>query len=316
MATTDNISDSRPPLQATVSAYNATVDYLRFGAVMIIVLFHSQAPGAELGMAAVGFFVVAMTVFALGSARRQKPMTEVISARASRILRPWLVWTLIYGTAKAAQGYVDGEPVLAELRAWLPPQSPQGQLWFLPFAFLTTIALAWTAPLLESASQSRRGWAILCALATIASSAVLLLWTLTKGEPLGLLIFIVYLPALFFGILIFLAKGPTRRAIVAGAATLLGLGLAAAGIDGTQQLTIGLPVAFLALEIRLPETRIARVLGQLAMGVYLVHLLFIALLPRLIGLPSSTLAGGLAICAASTLAALAIDRSPARRILF
>jgi hypothetical protein len=52
--------------------YNATVDYLRMIAAILIVLFHAHAPAGQFSVASVGVFAVFLAFFALRSAEGRK----------------------------------------------------------------------------------------------------------------------------------------------------------------------------------------------------------------------------------------------------
>lgn len=302
------------PNTTNSAQYNSTIDYGRFVAVIIIVLFHANAPIGQLGPTAVAFFVVAMVFFSMRSKAAIQPFSQLIEARARRLLVPWLAWMAIYAAAKIAQNLVSGEDPIADLLAWLPPTGTTGQLWFLPFAFVTSLLLAYWAAELRTISKTRIGWAVLGSLTAFFTIISFTSWTIIGAQWLGFLIYIVYLPSLFFGILLTLAQTRKARIIIVCGALVLGAIIASFGGDMTQQMLIGIPLAMIALEVRLPETIFARKLGQISMGIYLVHLLVIAALPRATGIDPSTLLGGVLCCLGAVVLALLIDATPLRRL--
>ena len=70
------------------SSRNATLDYARLLAAFGIVLFHSGAPGAWVGLAALPFFLMVLIILAVPSAVRSSPGNYARS-RANRLLVPW-----------------------------------------------------------------------------------------------------------------------------------------------------------------------------------------------------------------------------------
>lgn len=308
-----NRSSDLPKISKS-NQYNATIDYGRFVAVIIIVLFHAKAPLGQFGPTAVAFFVVAMVFFSMRSKAATQPFSQLMETRARRLLVPWLVWLAIYAAAKIAQNLVSGEDPVADLLAWLPPTGTTGQLWFLPFAFITSLLLAYWTIKLHTISENRIGWALLGSLTAFFTIISITAWTIVGAQWLGFLIYIVYLPSLFFGILLTLAQTRKARIIIVCGALALGAIIASFGGDMTQQIFIGIPLAMIALEVRLPETRFARKLGQISMGIYLVHLLVIAALPRATGIDPSTLLGGVLCCLGAVGLALLIDATPLRRL--
>ena len=84
-------------------AYNPLIDYLRFGAALVIVLFHTGATFRSADQAAVGFFAMAMTYFALsGFIAPKMDLPAYLAGRARRLLYPCLVWAVLHLLGKAA----------------------------------------------------------------------------------------------------------------------------------------------------------------------------------------------------------------------
>lgn len=62
-------------------------------------------------------------------------------SRAQRLLLPWLVWSAIYGAMKLAEVAVTGVPLRHEFAPWMWLVGTAIHLWFLPFAFVTSLAV-------------------------------------------------------------------------------------------------------------------------------------------------------------------------------
>lgn len=142
------------PGVAMVGLRNGLVDYARFVAALGIVWFHASAPGARAAYLALPFFLVLLST----------PSRASFADRAQRLLKPFLIWSVIYGAVQVLLALKHGRPALVW---WQPEMLLTGtalHLWFLPFALLVY-------PLRH---LSNRPW--LAALMPIAASAALALW--------------------------------------------------------------------------------------------------------------------------------------------
>lgn len=228
------------------------------------------------------------------------------------MLRPFLIWGAIYAVLRVADAMAVQEPVLDTIVTWLPPQGTMGALWFLPFAFLVSLALG----------AARRALPVLTRpmVALPLAGIVSALWVpmLDAMEPApGLAVYLDYVPAVFFGLALAAASRARVRLLLTGAAALvIGIGLRQAGFGGTMPLTLGIPVLTAALILPRPGTRLTRTMADLSMAVYLVHLLVLAVSLRVLPVPHDALALGLVVCGASTGLGFLLLRSRLGRRLF
>ena len=102
-----------PEGQKISARRNATLDFARLTAACGIVLFHSGAPGAFVGYAALPFFLMVLIALALPVASRSS-FPAFAQNRAARLMMPWLVWSAIYGTLKLAEVTITGKPLSSE----------------------------------------------------------------------------------------------------------------------------------------------------------------------------------------------------------
>lgn len=119
---------------------NAALDYARLIAAIGIIVFHVGAPGAAVGYAALPFFLMLLLILAFPAALRQD-FASYARSRASRLIWPWLTWSLVYGALKAAEVILGGKTVSSEFMPWMLLTGPALHLWFLPFAFIACIAM-------------------------------------------------------------------------------------------------------------------------------------------------------------------------------
>lgn len=300
-----------PDARLGATRRNAGLDLLRLGAAAIIVFFHAGAPGGELMPAALGVFAAMLGYLAMDGAPRG-PFAGIVARRADRLLRPFLLWAALYLGLRLADAAVGGEPVGATVRSWFPPEGTMGPLWFLPFAFVASVAVA----------AARRAWPALAAprvaltVATLAAGLWLVLLDAARPAP-GIQVFVGYEPALFFGMALAAADGNARWLALTGAlAAVFGLALRVAGIGGSDQLALAVPLIAAALLWPLPGGRRTRVAADLSMAVYLLHGVMLAVLLRITSFGLGTPALGLATLVLSAALGLVLLRLPLARRLF
>lgn len=283
---------------------NASLDMLRLAAAFIIVLFHAKAPGGQMMPAAMAIFAALLGYFALAG-RGERSFAALVRKRSDRLLRPFLIWGAFYATLRVADARAAHEPVLDTLLAWLPPQGTLGALWFLPFAFLVSLALGAARHALPVIA------APMVALPLAAIVSALWLPMLSALQPdAALAVYLDYVPAVFFGAALAAASGARTSLLLTGATALaLGFGLRQEGIGGTMTLTLGIPLLTLTLLLPRPGTRLTRMMADLSMAVYLIHLSVLAVGLRLLPVPAGSLALGLVVCGVSTGLGLVLLRS-------
>lgn len=290
---------------------NAGLDLLRLAAALVIVLFHAKAPGGGLMPAALGVFAALLGLLAMAGAGRGG-FDALIRRRAGRLLRPFLLWAAFYLGLRLVDAVAAHEPVLPTLADWFPPAGTMGPLWFLPFAFLASLAVA----------ALRRAWPATARplVAVVLAAVVTVLWFFLldlASLPPGIQVFLDYVPALAFGMALAAAGAePFWLGLTALAAATLGLGAEAAGIAGGQQLYVAVPLIAVALLRPVPGTGATRVAADLSMAVYLLHVFVLAVLLRVAPFDLGSLALGLAGFAATAVIGLGLLRTPLGRWLF
>jgi len=277
--------------------HNATLDHARLGAAFGIVLFHSGAPGAAIGYAALPFFLIVMLMLGAPGAARLT-FSAYATGRARRLLLPWLIWSGAYGLLKLTDALVNGAALSTEFAPWMLLTGPALHLWFLPFAFAACLMLY---PLARIGTPRGRGLALaLCGLAALAAQG------LNQGGalPPPLAEWRFALPAVCFGFGFALAAGrPGFGAVLAVAGAALGLAALSLGwTEGLEQLALALVLLAICRALPRPATALSDRAAQCALGVYLAHPLVMALLLRATPLPEASLA----LAAATALGALGL----------
>jgi len=293
--------------------YNPTVDYLRMIAAILIVLFHSGGPAGRFSVAAVGVFAFFFAFFTLRSVRAAAT-DRPIRDRARRLLRPWLMWSLLYATLILAGALTSDQSVSAAFADWLPPHATQYQLWFLPWAFVVALVLTCAAPLIPDRPGIGATSLLLCGGAFL--TALSLFVAARAGLPDFFALWVLYTPSAMVGALAYsLRWSAMGLTILAGGSVAIALILQDVGLHGTQQLLLGVPAALLALCLRAPASRWSRHMGKMSMDVYLVHAAVIAILVRVFDLPTGTalcgvLAVGISFAFSATLRGLPFAEPP------
>ena len=290
---------------------NAALDLLRLAAAAVIVFFHAKSPGAGWMPAAMGLFTALMACLAMAG-RDRGSFGGAARRRARRLLRPFAVWAAIYLGLRLADAAAAHQPLRATAAGWFPPEGTMGPLWFLPFAFAASLAVVALRRRMPGIAAPR------VALPLAAAGSALWLLSLDRSDPdPGVAVFLFYEPALFFGVALASAAGsPVWLGLTGAAALGLGLLLGSAGVDGTDQLVLSVPLLAAALAFGPPGTRATRVAADLSMAVYLVHVAVLAVMLRTLPLPLGSVELGAAGFAVSALLGLALLRSGLGRLVF
>lgn len=290
---------------------NAGLDLLRLAAALVIVLFHAKAPGGALMPAALGIFAATLGLLAMAGADRGG-FDSLVRRRAGRLLRPFLLWAAVYLGLRLADAAATHEPLLPAIAGWFPPAGTMGPLWFLPFAFLASLAVA----------AVRRAWpgtarpSVALPFAAVGTGLWLFLVDPASLAP-GIEVLFGYVPAVFFGMALAAAGAePFWLGLTALAAAVLGLAAEAGGFAGGQQLYVAVPLIAVALLRPVSGTATTRLAADLSMAVYLLHVLVLAVLLRISPFDLGSIALGLAGFAGAAAIGLVLLPTPLGRWLF
>ncbi|SNR72099.1 acyltransferase family protein [Puniceibacterium sediminis] len=270
---------------------NTSLEYARLLAACGIVVFHTGAPGAAVGYAALPFFLIVLVVLAAPTAARQG-FGDYARGRANRLLKPWLAWSALYGGLKLAELAVTGAPLQSEFAPRMILTGPALHLWFLPFAFVACLLVH---PLIRLSAQataqgmaqdrhSARADLLSAALAALALGFL----ALRQGQvfPAPLAQWLYAMPPVCLG-LAFMLTGNRPGRMAALLTGFFALALGAGWTSGCLQ--IALAAGVFALCIALPNRPGAQPgrpgalhsrLGGAAMGIYLAHPMVLSILHR------------------------------------
>ncbi len=286
---------------------NATFDYARFVAACGILWFHAAAPGAGLAYAALPFFLI-LTVYLSYPAARRADFSSFARDRAQRLLKPFLLWSLIYGGLKLAEVALTPRSFGDEFAWRMLVTGPAIHLWFLPFAFVLCLPLHPLARLWPDTARSSQDSAPQQTAPTVPACLVVatlgaLFLTQPTTAPLAQWVFA--LPPALAGLALALA-GARRHAVMVGLLAVAGLGLLAARA-GSEQLLVALILIQLCLMCPRPATALSTLAARLSLGVYLAHPLVLSVLDRTLALPAGSLIRALCAVILTGALAMAID---------
>ncbi len=225
---------------------------------------------------------------------REVSAGRFLERRATRLLRPWLTWSLVYLAVKVAQSvrYGHGWDDQLDPSMWLVGGA--FHLWFLPYGFAASSA-AFGLLYLTRGSRALGG----AALAALLGGVTLMVSSSSRAvlDPwLPLDLWLDGLPAVFFGVAIGRAlavQEPRRRRalllMIAGV-SLVPVAVGSAWFPWSQlwaRYAVAVPLALLGFQWRAPSTKVLTWLAERNMGVYVVHILVLQAVDRV-----SVLQGG------------------------
>lgn len=257
---------------------SASLDYARFLAAIGIIVFHVGTVGASIAYAALPFFLLLLMVVAFPAADRLA-FKAYARTRAIRLLRPWVIWSLVYGILKLADAGLTETTLQSEFASWMLLTGPSLHLWFLPFA-LAACLVVW--PLAKfSGSLSTRSQVACAALGVVL--AVLIAWAfrdLVPTPPFAQWLFA--LPAVALGTGFGCLRSMPHSAFVTGTCT----GVLAGALwltdwpSGSTQMVLASAAFAMCLALPLRDRPSARWLADLSLPLYLAHPLVIVILLR------------------------------------
>lgn len=112
---------------------NGMIDYGRFLAALGVVWFFSQAPGGRIVYVSLPFLLVILST----------PIATSLSTRVTSLLRPFLIWSLIFAVVQMAFALKNHAPVLGWWDWHMLLVGTWSHLWILPFAFLASVLAPW-----------------------------------------------------------------------------------------------------------------------------------------------------------------------------
>jgi fucose 4-O-acetylase-like acetyltransferase len=293
----DNASISRPPSITR----NVNVEILRIIAAFGIVAYHASAPAKDIPYAGL---IVFLALSPLVDAKFNWSKVRPVKSLAKVLLVPWIFWLIVYAIANVAF-HKPPLPGGLSLASVLYGSSPH--LWFLPFIF---VALCAIGLLKQVCSGAQVFW-----LAVAATAAILI--TSGTWRPQAILWSAPYAQwshaaaAIFAGLALGLYRPSIKFAW--GGIAIMAIALAACASYQLIGMSLTYPIGLIAVAIAMfaPERFAAheqaiRALSQCMFGVYLVHILAIAVVNKL--MPVNSYPVAVAIFAACFIGVFAVRK--------
>lgn len=244
--------------------YRPIVDVIRLVSAALIVCFHSRgAPYKDITLSGLAYFV--LLTFYLQAISELRGRHLDLRKRASRLLVPWLLWSLFYGMLKL----VKHPPILFDFQGHLSSFliGTEIHLWFLPFAFLGGIA---AHLLLRSALRlPARGALLFLSLVSVALATAVPMVSKSLYPPFSQWMYA--LPLLPISLAIALSEDRSLKRFAYYYVVILILTLFITWRCAEPSYLIGVLVLSVSILPKSRDLEGLKWLANLSMGIYLLH---------------------------------------------
>ncbi len=306
------------PLEAVASPLeyqanrNSAIDLARLFGAFGIVWFHAKAPGSSIGYSALQLF---MTLTILFSAKTGIDITyrQFLLSRFTRLIVPWLAWSVIFGAAKIIDSYYHNIPFEEEFMFWMFLTGPAIHLWFLPYVFCLSLLFLFLDKQRDKLNYSR---GIIPIFVTTNVFFIYILNTYEFSIPFAQWLYVF--PAAFLGWAMHLNRNSTKGfyllslSIIApcGAYIFLDMPLLA------EQFLIGGLLSIIVTKWRWKEYKFISKLSSYSLGIYLIHPPIFSVLQRTMSLEQSAITLAILGISLSITICLVLSNTKIRKILF
>lgn len=256
-----------------VSGRNQAVEALRIAAAFGVVYFHAHAPGWQVAYAGLVVFLALSPMFEVGAnLHKHKPISSI----AFLYIAPWVLWFFVY----AGWQFIQREPLFHSsgsiVAAVLAGTSKH--LWFLPFMFLVILTLRTIKELVPPVAMLWIASITAAAMVTIGNG-----WHSDFPSPYAQWVFAA--PSVLTGIALGAASHVNngRWVLLPIAVAMLYSILAEDSLSVfAYPIGIGLLAAATWFGARL-KVRCVQQWSGMMLGVYLVHIIALAVSQKLLG---------------------------------
>lgn len=259
--------------QRTVRTRVGAVDYLRFVSAAGILWFHAKAPFWQIaysGLAAFLFLSIALP----GGERARKEPISFIALRARRMLLPFLLWSAFYSAMKLSQAYLNGIPLMQEFRAWMWLTGPVLPLWFLPYAFLSSVVFV----IFQERFLKRDPIAFLSLTIMAVVTQVIVTLYLSEPLPIPLAQWAYALPVVLFATAWRVRSVTPHACTKMIAALILSLGIQWLAVrDISSEIIIGIGAAIACMSVARRTLPFSGLAAFISLPIYFLHPAGIAL---------------------------------------
>lgn len=129
------------PLRLTTDPRYTNLDYLRILAALGIVWFHTlDAPARDVAYAGLPIFLL-MSVAFMSMKPDVVSWWPYVKKQSSRLLAPWLFWSVFYLAVKLWHSSTNSESILGSLSPGMIVGGTSGHLWYLTFCFTASLVI-------------------------------------------------------------------------------------------------------------------------------------------------------------------------------
>jgi surface polysaccharide O-acyltransferase-like enzyme len=178
----------------------ANVERLRLIAMFEIVAFHVSERRLPI-IAGLGLptFLLLNNAFNCTLSERMGS-AAFLRIKVSRLLMPWLVWSLVYGAVLVLERLRHGEPLGEAFSVWMIVGGTYDHLWFVPFALVGSLFVTWLQATTRQLPHRRVVFASLAAGSAVAGLVALILSTFSIDWPALQWLFALPSPVLGFAV--------------------------------------------------------------------------------------------------------------------
>jgi surface polysaccharide O-acyltransferase-like enzyme len=305
----------------TAAVRLANVERLRLIAMFEIVAFHVSEQRLPI-IAGLGLptFLLLNNAFNCTLSERMGS-AAFLRIKVSRLLMPWLVWSVVYGAVLVLERLRHDEPLVEGFSAWMIIGGTYDHLWFVPFALFGGVLVAW---LQATTRQLPDRAVVLASLMTGSSLAALVAFIFSSFSiDWPALQWLFALPSPVLGFAVGRAVLGGDRKLIAQTATLaciaaLGCWALSTGLTVPEVVTrYATSLGVLGLAFMWPGQAdgVSQRLTPLLFGIYLVHPLILRMyLASHLPIPPVTPFAALVFVAAA-LVVVGLRRTPLRRLV-
>jgi peptidoglycan/LPS O-acetylase OafA/YrhL len=253
-------------------ARNTTVDLLRGLAAFGIVWFHAGAPYSQIALSGLTIFLALLILLHAGPDRAA---SRIISQKADRLVRPWIIWSSIFVLAKFAQALIEDQSLSSEFESRMLLTGPSLHLWFLPFGFVLVVALTLVERHISLSQASVFSCLLVAGVPALPVAALAAPFVRERPWTEWLA---AMTPVLLALALRSAAASVSRRRIVSAAT--ISSAILTFHLLGKVELAVplGMVLVIFALNSKIGESSWGRWIGMISMPVYLIHPIFLSLL--------------------------------------
>lgn len=284
----------------------ASIGYARLAAALCIVVFHCGPVYGHYFLVGLDFFIILPIVLLSGDSSRGR-FSDALSRYASRYLRLWWIWSLIYLAIGVIYVSITSKTAAEFFQIWMLLTGPSLHLWFLPFAFVALVA----AKMLLSQRISDLV-TLLIALGLFLFACVLIMVSPIKSSPIPVAQWLSVTPALLLAIstTMFQRWAPAqwaKAAVIIPAVLFFIFGVWAGDPYTTGRAAFALLVIQLCLSFRAPATEFSGHLTGLSLHVYLIHPALVATVAQTPWLEVTTWEGAISAVVLAVITGLVIE---------